>query len=296
MKPPPFEYFAPTTIEEALDLLDEHGWDAKPLAGGQSLIPTLNFRLAQPAVLVDLNNISDLFYVRPGINGSVRIGAMARHSQVERDALIAERVPLVHEAIPLIAHAQIRNRGTFGGSLAHNDPAAELPAVTLALDGRLRVRSLSRERWVPAGEFFLGLFATALEPDELLVEVELPALPPRSGWAIREMARRPGDFALLGVTAVITLDDENECQAARLVFFSTGGEDPTDARQAAEVLIGEAPTPDVIRATAETAASEDIDPTGDIHASAEYRRHLAKVLACQALEQALERVTTGALY
>lgn len=293
MKPPPFEYFAPTSIEEALDLLSEYGWDAKPLAGGQSLIPTMNFRLAQPAVLVDLNNISDLFYVHAGENGGVRIGTMTRHSQVEHDALIAERAPLVHETMPLIAHTQIRNRGTFGGSLAHNDPAAELPVVTLALGGRLRVRSQSGGRWVPADEFFLGLFTTALEPDELLVEIELPALPPRSGWAIREMARRPGDYALLGVTAVVTLDDENKCRAARLVFFSTGGEDPTDARQAAEVLAGETPTPDVIRTAAETAASEDIDPTGDIHASAEYRRHLAKVLARQALEQATERATSS---
>lgn len=295
MKPPPFQYFAPTTVEEALDLLGEHGWDAKPLAGGQSLIPTLNFRLAQPAILVDLNNISDLFYIRAGKNDGVRIGAMTRHSQVEHDALIPQRAPLVHETMPLIAHAQIRNRGTFGGSLAHNDPAAELPAVTLARGGRLRLRSQSGERWVPADEFFLGLFTTALEPEELLVEVELPALPPRTGWAIREMARRPGDYALLGVTAVVTLDDVNKCQAARLVFFSTGGEDPTDARQAVEVLVGETPTPEVIRAAAETAASEDIDPTGDIHATAEYRRHLAKVLTRQALEQAFERVTTGIL-
>ena len=295
MKPPPFQYFAPTTVEEALDLLGEHGWDAKPLAGGQSLIPTLNFRLAQPAILVDLNNISDLFYIRAGKNDGVRIGAMTRHSQVEHDALIPQRAPLVHETMPLIAHAQIRNRGTFGGSLAHNDPAAELPAVTLARGGRLRLRSQSGERWVPADEFFLGLFTTALEPEELLVEVELPALPPRTGWAIREMARRPGDYALLGVTAVVTLDDVNKCQAARLVLFSTGGEVPTDARQAVEVLVGETPTPEVIRAAAETAASEDIDPTGDIHATAEYRRHLAKVLTRQALEQAFERVTTGIL-
>jgi CO/xanthine dehydrogenase FAD-binding subunit len=289
MKPPPFKYFAPTHIEEALAHLAEYGYDARPLAGGQSLIPTLNFRLAQPAVLVDLNHIADLFYIRPDEAGGLRIGAMTRQSHVERDLLIAERAPLVHETMPHIAHVQIRNRGTFGGSIAHNDPAAELPAVTTALNARFRVRSQAGERWIPAHEFFVGLFTTALEPDELLVEVALPALPPRTGWAIREMARRPGDYALLGVTAVVTLDDADTCESARLVFFSTGGEDPTIAQRAAKVLEGEAPTPAVIQAAAEVAANEDIDPTGDIHTSVAYRRHLANVLARRALAQAFER-------
>lgn len=293
MKPPPFKYHAPTTVDEALDYLAEYGYDAKPLAGGQSLIPTMNFRLAQPAVLVDLNNIPELSYIRPDENGGVCIGAMTRQSQVERDPLIAEQVPLVHEAVPHIAHAQIRNRGTFGGSLAHNDPSAELPAVTLALYGRLRLRSQSGERWVPASEFFGGMFTTALEPEELLVEVSLPALSPRSGWAIREMARRPGDYALLGVAAVVTLDDDDTCQDARLVLFSTGGEDPVDAQQAAETLVDQAPTPEAIRAAAEVAANEDIQPGGDIHASAEYRRHLAKILVRQALTQAFECAKTN---
>lgn len=288
MKPPPFEYFAPTSLEEALAHLAQYGYDAKVLAGGQSLIPTMNFRLAQPAVLVDLNNIPELFYIRPDENGGVRIGAMTRHSQVEHDPLIAERAPLVHETMPHIAHPQIRNRGTFGGSIAHNDPAAELPAVTAALGARFRLRSQAGERWVSADEFFLGLFYTALEPEEILVEAALPALLPRTGWAFREMARRPGDYALVGVTAVVTLDESDRCQQVRLVFFSVG-EGPVEARQAAEVLRGESLTPQLIRTAAETAAMADIDPSSDVHASAEFRRHLAKVLARQALEEATER-------
>lgn len=287
MKPPPFEYFAPITVEEALSLLAEYGWDAKPLAGGQSLIPTMNFRLAQPAVLVDLNNISDLFYIHSGDNGGLRIGAMTRQSQVERDVLVRERAPLVHEAMPYIAHPQIRNRGTFGGSIAHNDPASELPAVTTALNARFRLRSQAGERWVSADDFFLGLFFTALGPDELLMEVTLPAMPPRTGWAFREMARRPGDYALVGVTAVVTLDERDRCEDARLVFFGVG-EGPVVAQQAAGTLKGEVPTPEVIHAAAEAAAGADIDPSSDVHATAEFRRHLARVLARQVLTEAFE--------
>jgi carbon-monoxide dehydrogenase medium subunit len=288
MKPAPFKYYAPTTVEEALARLAEHGYDAKLLAGGQSLIPTMNFRLAQPSVLVDLNNISELFYIRPDGNAGLRLGAMTRQSQVEHDALVAERAPLVHATMPHIAHPQIRNRGTVGGSIAHADPAAELPAVTVALNARFRARNRNRERWIPAGEFFLGLFTTALEPDELLVEIGLPPMPPRSGWSFQEIARRHGDFALVGVAAVVSLDSKDQCQQARLVFLSVG-EGPVEAREAARVLSSQVPTPEAIRAAAETAANTDVDPGSDIHASAEYRRHLAKVLARRALEQAFER-------
>ena len=288
MKPPPFKYYAPTTLEEALAHLAEHGYDAKPLAGGQSLIPTMNFRLAQPAVLVDLNNIPELFYIRPDENGGLRIGAMTRESQLEHSSLLAERAPLMHEAMPHIAHPQIRNRGTIGGTLAHADPAAELPAVSVALNGRFRLRSQRGERWVSADEFFVGFFTTALEPDELLVEVALPAMPPRSGWSFQEVARRHGDYALVGVAALVTLDEQGQCQQARLVFLSVG-EGPVEAHEAARVLQGQAPTAEAIRAAAEVAADTDVDPSSDIHASAAFRRHLAKVLARRALEQAFER-------
>lgn len=288
MKPAPFEYYAPTTTEEALARLSEHGYDAKVLAGGQSLIPTMNFRLAQPSVLVDLNHIPELFYIKPDKNGGVLVGAMTRESQVEHDALIAERAPLVHETMPDIAHPQIRSRGTFGGCIAHADPAAELPAVSVALNARFRVRSRSGERWIPAEEFFIGFFTTALEPDELLIETALPAMPPRSGWSFQEIARRHGDYALVGVAAVVTLDDKDQCQEARLVFLSVG-DGPVEARQAAEALRGQAPTSEAIRAAAEIAASQDVDPSSDIHASADYRRHLVKVLTRRVLEQAFER-------
>lgn len=292
MKPPPFEYFAPTTMAEALALLAHHGYEAKPLAGGQSLIPTMNFRLAQPGVLIDLNPIAELAYIRPSDDGGLRIGTMTRQRQVERDPLVAERAPLIHETMPYIAHPQIRNRGTFGGSLAHADPAAELPAVTTALNARFCARSQRGERWLAADEFFVSLFATALEPDELLVEVALPPLPPRSGWAFTEMSRRHGDYALVGVAAVVTLDERDRCQAAKLVFLSVG-DGPVEAQQAAQLLIGQIPAPEAIRAAAETAAQVDIAPNSDIHASAAFRRHLARVLAQRVLTQAVERAKSS---
>jgi carbon-monoxide dehydrogenase medium subunit len=292
MKPAPFEYYAPTTVEEALAHLAEHGYDAKALAGGQSLIPMMNFRLAQPAVLVDLNNIPELSYIQPGDDGGLRLGAMARHVEVERSELVAKRAPLLHEAMPHIATPQIRSRGTFGGSIAHADPSAELVAVSVALGGRFRLRGQSGERWVPAGEFFVGMFTTALEPDELLVEAALPAMPPRSGWALQEVARRPHDYALAGVAVLVTLDKKKRCQGARIVFLSVG-DGPVEAREAAQSLMGEPLTPEAIRAAAETASTADIDPGSDIHASAEYRRHLAKVLAIRALTQAAARAGDG---
>ena len=285
MKPPPFKYYAPTTLEEALESMAEHGSDAKALAGGQSLIPTMNFRLAQPEVLVDLNNIPELAYIRPADEGGVSIGAMTRQRQVERDPLVARRAPLVYETMPYIAHPQIRNRGTFGGSIAHSDPASELPAVTVALQGRLRVQSKSGERWIPVDDFFVDLFTTALAPEELLVEVVLPPLPARTGYAFREVSRRHGDYALVGVAAVVRLDDNERCQEARLVYFSVGN-GPVEAHRAAAALKGQALTPEAIQAAAETAAAGDIDPPHDIHASTGYRRHLAKVLARQVLAEA----------
>jgi carbon-monoxide dehydrogenase medium subunit len=288
MKPAPFKYYAPTSVEEALARLAEHGYDAKVLAGGQSLVPTMNFRLSQPSVLVDLNRIAELFYIKPDSNGGVLVGAMTRESQVEHDRLIAGRVPLVHETMPHIAHPQIRNRGTFGGCLAHADPAAELPAVTVALNARFRMRNQAGERWILAHEFFVGIFTTLLEPDELLVEVALPPLPPRSGWSFQEIARRHGDYALVGAAAVVTLDGQDQCQQAHLVFLSVG-ETPVEAHQAAGVLKGQALTPEAIRAAAEAAASVDVDPSSDIHASAAFRRHLVQVLTRRTLEQAFER-------
>ena len=288
MKPAPFKYLAPTTLAEALAHLAKHGYEAKPLAGGQSLVPMMNFRLAQPSMLVDLNNIAELSYIRPAKDGGVLVGAMTRQRQVEHDPLIAERVPMVHEAMPKIAYPQIRTRGTFGGSMAHADPSAELPAVSVALNARFHVRSQSGERWVPAGEFFQGFFTTVLQPNELLVEVALPALPPRTGWSFMEVARRHHDFALVGVAATVALDGKDQCQQARMVFFSVG-DGPVEGRQAAEALRGQALTPEAIREAAEVAARDDVDPSNDINASAEYRRHLVRVLSRRALTEAAER-------
>jgi carbon-monoxide dehydrogenase medium subunit len=288
MKPAPFEYYAPTSVEQALAHLAEHGYEAKVLAGGQSLVPMMNFRLVQPSVLVDLNSIPDLEFIQPDEGGGLRIGALTRHYQVELDPLVAARTPLLHEAVPKIGYPQIRRRGTLGGSLCHADPSAELVAVSVALNARFGLRSPRGERWVPAQDFFLGLFTTVLEPDELMVEVALPPLPARTGASFLEVARRRHDFALVGVAALVSLDENGGCRQARMVFLSAGDR-PMEAHRAAEVLTGQAPTPEAIRAAAEIAASDDIDPSSDIHATAEFRRHLAKVLARRALELACRR-------
>jgi carbon-monoxide dehydrogenase medium subunit len=287
MKPAPFEYLAPTTIEEALGHLTEYGYDAKVLAGGQSLIPMMNFRLAQPSVLVDLNKLAELSFIRSESDGELRIGAMTRHHQVEHDALVAELAPLIHETMSKIATPQIRSRGTFGGSIAHADPAAELTTICVALDGRFRCQSERGERWVPAKDFFLGLFTSVLEPDEMLVEIAIPPMAPRTGWALEEAARRAHDFALVGVGTVVTLDAQNRCERARLVFLSVG-DGPVEAVKATELLIGKEATPDLIRSAAEAVTAE-LDPSADIHASVEYRLHLARVLARRALERAFTR-------
>jgi CO/xanthine dehydrogenase FAD-binding subunit len=292
MKPAPFKYHAPTTLEEALDHLAEYGYDAKILAGGQSLVPMLNFRLAQPSVLVDLNKVSELFYIQPDRDGGLRLGAMTRQAQVEHDPMIAERAPLVREVMPQIAYPQIRARGTFGGSLAHADPSAELVAVNIALDGRFRLRSQARERWVQASEFYVGLFTTILEPDEILVEIALPPMPPRSGWSFLQITRRHHDFCIAGVAVRVALDRRGQCEQARMVFLSAG-DGPVDARRAAQALVGQEPTAEAIRAAAEMAARDEIDPGSDIHASAEYRRHLAAVLARRTLTLAFDRARGG---
>lgn len=288
MKPASFEYLAPDSLDAALEALARHGWDAKLLAGGQSLIPVMNFRLAQPAVLIDLNGLEELDHVRPEDGGGLRIGAMTRHRTLERDPRIAELAPLLHEAAPFIAHPQIRNRGTLGGSLAHADARAELPAVAVALRARLRLQSQGGERWVEAREFFSGLFTTALEPDEILVEVALPPSPPGSGWAFQEIARRHGDYAQVGLAAGVSLDETGRCREARLVYLSVGDR-PVEAREAARLLEGAEPSDEAIAAAADKASRDEMDPTGDIHASTAFKRHLARVLTGRVLRRAFDR-------
>jgi carbon-monoxide dehydrogenase medium subunit len=288
MKPAPFEYAAPESLEEALALKAQYGDDAKFLAGGQSLIPAMNFRLAQAAFLVDVNGLSDLSYVRRGDDGGLRLGAVTRQRQLERDHLVKQHAPLLHEAMPFVAHPQIRNRGTLGGSLAHADPAAELPVVAVALGARLKARSTRGERWIAADNFFKSFFTTDLASDEMLVEVALPPLPPRTGTAFIEFARRRGDYALMGVAAVVTLDQAGVCQQACLVYLNAG-EGPVDARPAAALLKGQAPAEGAIAAAAHRAAENEISPTGNVHASPEYQRHLARVLTKRALKTAFAR-------
>jgi len=286
LKPAPFKYLAPSSLEEALAALAEGGPDIKVLAGGQSLVPAMNFRLAQPAVLLDINRLPGLDTIRID-NGSLRLGALTRQRRVELDSLVARNAPLLAEAMPYVAHPQIRNRGTLGGSLAHADPAAELPAVALALQARFRLCSARGERWVEAKDFFLGLFTTALEPDELLVEVELPPLP-CAGWAFLEFARRSGDYALMGVAARVELDEAGVCRRARLVYLNAG-EGPAVAREAAALLENSPLSEPAIETAAAYASEKEIDPWGNVHATPAYQRHLARVLTRRALRLASER-------
>jgi carbon-monoxide dehydrogenase medium subunit len=273
MKPAPFRYVRAESLEHALAAKGEHGDDAKFLAGGQSLVPAMNFRLAQPALLIDLNGLADLDYVRG--DGELRIGALTRHRTIERDPLIARRAPLLAEAAPHVAHPQVRNRGTLCGNLAHADPASEFPAVVAALGGRLRARSSRNERWLAAGEFFKGVFTTALAPDEMLVEVELPPLPPRTGTCFVEVARRHGDYALVGVAAVVTLGAGGKVESARVALCNAG---------ATPVLVAVTDLED-----APEQVREAIDPPANVHATAAFRRHLAGVLTRRALATAAAR-------
>jgi aerobic carbon-monoxide dehydrogenase medium subunit len=327
MKPAPFSWHAPETVEEALVLLQQYGDDARPLAGGQSLIPVLNFRLARPAVLIDLNRIGELAGITE-VRGSggpaggglfaravsaardlaggagpdvLRIGAMTRQRHAERSALVAARSPLLRDALHHVAHPQIRNRGTVGGSVAHADPAAELPAVMLALGATIRLRGPAGERSMVADEFFTGLFATALRPGELLIGIDVPALPTGAGSAFLEVARRHGDYALAGVAAVIAVDAGGRCTHARLAFVNCGP-GPLRATAAESALVGEriveqrtagpAVSDDVLHAAAR-AGLDVLSPPTDVHASADYRRHLARVLMTRAVAAAATRAAAA---
>lgn len=287
MKPAPFEYYRPRALDETLALLDRYGGDAKPLAGGQSLIPAMNFRLATPSVLVDLNDVEELGYIKNG-SGTLSIGGMTRQRQIERSPLVARSAPLITETMPFIAHPAIRNRGTIGGSLAHADPAAELPAVMMVLSASFTVASKGGIREVPAQEFFTGLFSTSVQAGELLTEIRVPAVAGGSGYAFQEISRRHGDFALVGVAAVVRMTAHGICENARIALFSVGDR-PMLAEQAMKTLMGQRSSAELIRAAAAAAATKDIDPSSDIHASARYRRHLANVLTRRALERAFMR-------
>jgi carbon-monoxide dehydrogenase medium subunit len=287
MKPAPFEYYAPDSIEQALDLMSQYAGDAKILAGGQSLVPAMNFRIVQPSVLIDLNQAAELGYVREDEN-VLRIGAMTRERELEFNPLISRWAPLLVEVAPHIAHPQIRNRGTIGGSIVNADPAAELPVLMVTLGARLKAKSVSGERWIDAQDFFLGMFTTALEPEEILVEIELPASPPRTGWSFMEVAPRAGDYALMGVAVLVTLAEDGKCEHARLVYLNAG-EGPVEAKESEKLLIGELLSDRLIESLASKASETEINPFGNIHTSPEFQRHLANVLTKKALKQAAQR-------
>ena len=287
MKPAPFVWHSPETVDEALALKAAHGEEARFLAGGQSLVPAMNFRIAQPAVLIDLNRTTELDSLEATADGGLRIGAMVRNARLEHDPAAARSHPILAEALAEVAHPQIRNRGTPGGNLSHADPASEMPAVLLALEARLTLRSVAAQREVAVAGFFLGPLTTALAPDEMLAEIRVPALPPRTGAAFLELAPRRGDYAMMGVAAVVTLGADGVCATARLACCSAGPT-PMAAPRAAASLVGTRLAEADIAAAA-ALLRQEVDPRGSVHASPAYQRHLAGVLAARALRRARER-------
>jgi aerobic carbon-monoxide dehydrogenase medium subunit len=283
VKPAPFEYHAPETVADAVAVLAAHGDEAKPLAGGQSLVPMLALRLARFEHLVDLNRVEELTGLRRR-DGTLVVGAMTRQATLERAE--AADVPLLTLAAPLIGHFQIRNRGTVGGSLAHADPASELPAVALALDAELEVATTAATRVVPAAEFFVGNWTTTLEPDELLVAARFPVWPGRCGFAVEEVARRHGDFALTGAATGVALDRDGRVERAAVALFGMAST-PLRAPEAEAALLGRA-AGELDLAELGQLAVRDLDPPDDVHASARYRRTVGAHVVARGLARALE--------
>lgn len=285
MKPPRFTYHRPESVDDALAVLAEAGHDGKVLAGGQSLIPILNMRLAAPGHLVDINRLTELAGVRTEADG-VRVGALARHAEVEADDVAAGRVPLLRQGLRLVAHPTIRNRGTTVGSLVHADPSGEMTAVLALLGGSVELARLGGTRTVAAADFFVGPLESCLEPGELAVSAWFPALPGRTGTAFLELARRRGDYAMCGVAAAVTLDADGAVAGARAAYLSVS---PVPlVLDLTEAVAGQAPGGADWAAAADL-AGEQVEPEADIHATAEYRRHLARVLTARALADAAGR-------
>jgi aerobic carbon-monoxide dehydrogenase medium subunit len=288
MKPAPFTLHRPGSLTDLFDVLQsvDDIDDVKLLAGGQSLVPMLALRLAQPAHVVDITGLGAEFAAIEPSPHSIRIGALSRHRQAERSPVVARRCPLLREAIAFVGHPAIRNNGTVGGSLAHADPAAELPAVTVALDAQLTAHGPDGPRTIPASGFFEGFFTTALRPDELLVSIELPDLPPGSGSAFVEVSRRHGDFAMVGAAATVTLDGDR-IASSRLALAGVSST-PVRVRAAEEFLRGAPASHETLRRAAQLATT-DLRPPSDAHASANYRRHIASVISARALTTAWVR-------
>jgi carbon-monoxide dehydrogenase medium subunit len=281
MKPPPLVYHGPDTVDEAVRLLAEHGGSAKVLAGGQSLVPMLNMRLTAPARLIDVNRLDELAYVRTDLAG-VRVGALARHADVERATHAFEAVPLLRQAVRTVAHPTIRNRGTTVGSLVHADPCAEMPAVLLLLDGDVVLRSeRAGERVVKAADFFVGPMESACREDELAVEAYFPKPRGRTGTDWRELSRRHGDYAMCGVGTSVGVDESGAVTAAKAAFIGMGP---------VPVVLDVTEAARIDWATAAAHAADQLEPEDDIHASADYRRHLARTLTVRSLKAAYEAV------
>lgn len=290
MKPAKFEYHAPSSLTEALALLGElRGQDSKVLAGGQSLVPLLNMRLARPGHVVDINGLRELDYINPTADGGLAVGALTRQRTLEKSPEVARRAPLLAEAMPLVGDRQVRTRGTVGGSLAHADPVAELPTVAVALDAELVLASRGQTRTVRASEFFVTFLTTLLEEDELLVEVRFPPPRPGAGQAFLELTRQRGAYAIVSAAAVLALEN-NRVVDARL---SLGGVAPTPIGSvgAQAVLSGQEPSEELFSAAARVAA-EDVDPSPDVHGTVAYRREMAQVYAKRALKAAASRATS----
>ena len=285
MKSPKLTYTRAESVEQALELLSEHRDEANILAGGQSLMPTLNMRLSKPDLLIDINRLDAL----EGISvedDMVRIGALTRHTAVLQSPIVAKHLPLIAEAMPHVAHVAVRNRGTFGGSIALADPAAELPACALALNATIVVESVRGQRHVGAGDFFKGLFETGREPDEMLTEIQIPCQSPQSFHAFMELSRRQGDFAIAGVACSAKIGEETVTDA-RLVYFASEDR-PTLASNAAAAIAGKPWSADS-RSSAIAALSKDLDPMDNLQGSAEFKLHLQRVLTGRVLDCAIER-------
>jgi len=289
MKPAAFQYFDPQSVTDAVARLREHGGAAKVLAGGQSLLPLMNLRLVRPAVVVDINRIASLAYIRES-HGTLTLGALTRLSAVEGSDVVRRRVPLLAEAAAHVGHLAIRHRGTIGGNLAHADPASEIPAALLALEGHVVATGPRGERTIAAADLFKGPLTTALDPAELLTEVRVPIDPPGSGSAFLEVSRREGDYALVGV-AVLLQKDGGRCARARLGLCGVGGT-ALRMREAETILESAGVTDDALPAVA-LAVERAVAPSDDVQASADYRRHVAGVLTVRAVRKAWQRAQEG---
>lgn len=287
MKPASFEYVVADSVVKAVNVLSEARGEAKILAGGQSLVPMLNFRLVRPAILVDINRIPNLAFIEE-MGNAIKVGALTRHYQLEISPVVAKHLPVLASAMTHVAHLAIRNRGTIGGSLSHADPAAELPMMALLLDARLHVVSSKGERTIAASDFFRDALTVDLGEDEIVTEIHLPKLPPNTGWGFEEVARRTGDFALAAVAVTVTASDGKIAEAR--IALTGVGPTPVRARKAEALLRGEKVETKLIERVIETVRAE-IAPDTDLHASSDYRRHLAGVLTGRAVSAAWKRVT-----